>query len=161
MDAYKTPSSNLDIKLERPFQPIKALVIGLLISVVLATLLSTVIFVAMAINKNVLLSGGSSWNELLTSTTYLLIDLCTTFIMLYFAGYMTSKYTPNQEIKYAMILSSINFVIYFPFLIFSEEKMAIWYIVLSTFSIFIAIYMGASSRIKKLQRQQLSTHQSE
>lgn len=149
MDVYKTPTSNLDLKKEQRYQPIKGLIIGLLISVVLSYLISIVIFVAFALKNDLLMSNENSLKDLLSNTPYLITDLCVNSLVFYIAGFAACKYTPNKEIKFSLILVFINLIIYLLITISSEDKTPVWYNIMALLTMFGAVYLGASSRIKR------------
>jgi len=155
MDAYKTPESNLDLTQVPLFRPGKAMLIGLLITVVLYQLIAnlmTLVFIIFNVTNS---TNPTNFNEqatnLYNNPLFLIIDLAISFTMCFIAGYSTSKYVPNKEIQYAIILIIINFLIYISLTLFTDNDQSFptWYIALSYLITVIAILSGSLLRKRK------------
>jgi len=151
MDAYKTPSANLEVNVGLPFQPIKGLLFGLLYAIGLMFLISSMVLLGFVLLLGLDLTDPKLFeSDLNNRTSYLITDLIVSFVILFFAGRATGKYTPHKEIKYGVVLALLTCLIYVPLSFFGDEysDYPIWYNALSVLSVFIAIYFGAKSRIK-------------
>lgn len=156
MHAYKTPSANLNTPHPVPFKPVKAIVIGMLYTIVLMLFVSSILLVAFIFVLGLNNADPTVYETVIPkSTSYLITDILFSFAILYLAGRMACKHTPNQEIKYGFILSVLTLIIYIPFS-YSGDTIShypLWYILVSLANVFIAIYLGAKSRLSTRLRQ--------
>lgn len=149
MEAYKPPESNVDIKTGRPFKPVMAILLGLLVSVVLATIVSTIeVFVAAMIAGISLLDDKALLALTEKNTTFQLVDTIISLLVFYFAGRIVRKYTPHKEILYGSILSVITFAIllYMTIATNAFSTSPTWYNIASFIAIFAGIFLGAKPR---------------
>jgi hypothetical protein len=151
MDAYKTPQADVDVVVGRAYQPVKALVLGLLVSVVLALVVSIIETIAVAIAFGLDLTKESELMALVSrNITFMLFDLLVTALIMFFAGSVVGRYTPGKEVKFGLILSVLTLAVFVPMSLISNSyaQYPLWYHAVSVASIFIAIYLGARPRRK-------------
>lgn len=151
MDIYKTPEADVEIETGRKFKPIKAIILGLLVSVVLSTIVSMVEVIVGAMIFGVNLHNQESINAMLnTNTKFQIIDTAITLLVMFFAGSVVGKYAVGKEILFGLIVASITFGIALYIAIHSGGLSTgpEWYNVTSFLIIFIGIYFG-SRRGKK------------
>jgi hypothetical protein len=152
MDAYKTPESNLELPQQRPFKPIKALVFGLLVSVGLMFLISTVLSIIFYLLNIDVIEKFADESEITLFVSrnipYLISDLIASFAVLYFSGTIVRKYAVGYELKFAVILSLLTFaaLLLFVGMDDTEEDFPMWYSVASFASIFVGIILGARAK---------------
>jgi len=149
MDAYKTPDSNSQPPSdERQLKPINAVFYGLLISIVMTIIVSIVEGIVLGIAVATT-QGVERLKEdfIANNSVFLLIDIIVTFACLFYAGKVTGRFAPRQEIKFGLIVSVITFIVYF--IIYSSADSTTtypsWYNITSFMIIFIAILMGSYS----------------
>ena len=152
MDAYKTPESNLELGLEKPFKPIIALTYGLLVSLGLSFVASNIeMIVFLLLNRD---SAPSLSNEseiklfLAKNVVFLLLDILTSVAILYYAGTRVRKFACGQEIKYGFILSAITFSVLFAVYLFDKAYSIYphWYSFTLFASTFLAVFLGAKPK---------------
>lgn len=153
MDVYKAPDSNLDIAQAPLFQPWKGILLGLLISFVFHQLMSNIVavtYISMKYNATILQSIKYE-TFLFNNKIFLANDLAISIIMCLIAGYRLSKYVVNKEIKYAVILATILFLISVVLSFYSDnyKNFPDWYLISSYLSPFLATYLGALFQIRK------------
>lgn len=149
MDVYKSPDSDVDMNSGNKFKPVKAILLGLLISVILVMIVSVIESIVFAIALGADLTNESSLNEVLTnSKLFLVTDLVLTALILFFAGVVVRKYTPNKEVLFGLILSSLTLAIYLPLALSSNtfSDYPLWYNILTLIIIYAAVFMGAKPR---------------
>lgn len=155
MDPYQTPHSNLNAKFNAPYQPIRGMIYGLLVSIGLMFIVSIVLSLAFIFWLGLDLRNPTMMSSTLyNSLAYLTSDLLVSFLILFYAGWIASKYTPNREIKFASILSlltlAINFIVFIDFEELSDGPL--WYQLSSLIIIFVGIFSGARLRINNQQQ---------
>ena len=156
MHAYKTPSANLTPPQQIPFKPVKAILIGLLYTIVLMLFVSSVLLVTFIFILDLNNADPTVYETVIPkSVSYLITDILISFVILYLAGRAACKHAPNQEIKYGLILSVLTLLIYVPFSYSGDtiSNYPLWYILISLANVFIAIYFGAKSRRSIRSRQ--------
>ncbi len=149
VDIYKTPESELDIETTAKFKPIKAIVFGLLVSVVLLMFIGIIEgFVAAFLFGFNLEDMKNITTTLSNSTTYLIADLLITSVILFYAGRVVRKYAPHKEMLFAVIVTILTAAIYIPLGISANSFSIypVWYSILSTIIVFGAIILGARPR---------------
>lgn len=146
MDAYKTPESDVELNPGRDFKPIKAIILGLLVSVVLSFVVSIIEGVIAGIILRVDLFSEHDLDAALSqNTTFLLTDVLITALLLFFAGRVVRKYTPRKEILFGFILSCLTFAVFLPIALSSNTftTYPLWYNAASLLVIFVGVYLGA------------------
>ena len=147
MDFYKPPESDVEIETGRAFKPIKAIVLGLLVSMALSMVVSVIEVIIFAVILKLDLSDAKALN-LLTgkNTTFQIVDTIITFLILFFAGRVVRKYAPGKEVLVGLIVASLTFVFALYMTISSGGFVTgpVWYNVASLLSIFVAIYLGSN-----------------
>lgn len=148
MDVYKTPKADLSAKGEKQFKPVRAVLFGLGISIILASAISTIYGIVLALALGLDFSNQEAFESELTNNLLFQIgDVVISGLILYFAGRVVGKRTPGKEVKYGIIVSTITFAIYLP-LFFATDTFSVWplwYNLLGIFVIFFAIILGAKS----------------
>ncbi|MBK8188401.1 MAG: hypothetical protein IPK77_14740 [Cellvibrio sp.] len=156
MDIYKTPDANTQ-KPQRQLKPINAIAYGLLVSIVLTLIVSFVEGIVFGII--IAITQGVEYiteDFMARNAVFLFIDLLVTSACLFYAGKITGRYAPQQELKFGLIVAGITLVIYwliYSFLGSDKVNYPIWYEIASFAVIFIAILLGAKS-VKSAENQQ-------
>lgn len=155
MDIYKTPTPGNKPQ-ERQLKPINAIAYGLLVSILLTMLVSLVegiIFgIIVAITQGV---ENITEDFIASNNMFLLIDLVVTFACLFYAGKVTGRYSPQQELKFGSIVAGITLIAYWMiYTLLGSDKVnyPIWYEIASFACIFVAILLGAKSMKQKLNQ---------
>ena len=149
MDAYKTPASDLEEGQQRAIKPVKAIVYGLLISIVLTSIASMLEGIIFGIALGVNLQDEAQFTSVLANNLgFLLFDLIMTFALLYYAGTRARKYAPSKEVFYGVVLAVITFAIYLLIFVLSDSfsLYPLWYNLLSLIVVFTAILYGAKPK---------------
>ncbi len=151
MEAYKSPKSELHTQENNAFSPAKAIIWGLLISIIFTNVISVIESIAFAAALGADFSDESSFEStLVNSNLFLIVDVLVSTVILFIAGRSVGKRVPGKEGKYGAIVSIIAFSIYLA--LFSIGKSfstwPIWYSFLSLFLIPLSIYLGAKSIAK-------------
>ena len=156
MSIYKTPEADVELVVEKKLQPFKAIIYGLLVSVVLIVIASGIQGVAFTlINFEDVMAFESpedAKNYFTGNLSFLIIDIVVSFFILYFAGTRVRKYAQGQEIKYALVLSVLTFLIHLTFFIYknSISDYPLWYNASLLLIIFIGIFCGARPEKRKV-----------
>ena len=149
MDVYKSPESDVEIESNSDFKPIRAIIYGLLVSIVLVMFVSIIESIVFAIALGADLTSEAAVTAALSnSSLYLTVDLVIMALILFFAGRVVRKYTPRKEILFGLVLTFITLGVYILLVISAETylKYPIWYNVFSVVVIFSAISYGAKPR---------------
>ena len=149
MDIYKTPESELDIETTAKFRPVKAIVFGLLVSVVLLMFIGIIEGFVAAFLLGFNLEDMKNINTILSNNTaYLIADLLITSVILFYAGRVVRKYAPRKEMMFAVIVTILTSAIYIPLGISANSYSIdpVWYSIVSTILLFGAIIIGARPR---------------
>jgi len=150
LDAYKTPEADLTTVDKQAFKPVKAILYGLCVSIILASIVAIIegILFGLALGVD-FTNEGALELALNNSTAFLIGDTILSALVLYFAGRVVGKYAPGKETKYGVILTIITLTIYLPILIATDSFSIypIWYNSISIVVIVFAIYLGAKSRV--------------
>lgn len=149
MEAYKTPVSDVEVTADGEFRPVRAVIYGLLITVVLGVLVSMIEgIVFVVLSGGVVASDAALAAALAASLPFLLTDLVLSLILLYVAGMVVRKYAVNQEIKFGLIVCGITLAVFVPIFISSDghEIYPLWYNIISFLSIPVALMAGAKPR---------------
>ncbi len=148
MDAYKTPDSNVNTSYKRPFKPIKAVLLGLSISIILLIIVSVVFAVLFSISVGVDFNEVDAFEKLVTThTPYLILDLLLSAVLYYFSGIVVGKNTPEKEYKYAIIVSIVTLTFFIIINVISDtgSQMPLWSEILNYLIVPVAILSGARS----------------
>lgn len=150
MDAYKPPDSKLIRSGDIEIKPLKAILIGLIFTVILAIMLSSVIMVITALSLGIPITNEGLEKQLAQAPLFLLLDVVVSLLFLYLSGFVAAKYVPTQETKYGLILGIITIILYIAFFMQADafEQYPQWYILISLSGIMPAIYLGAKKRRK-------------
>ena len=149
MSIYKTPDANVELVAEKEPQPLKAIIYGLLVSVVLIIVaggIQGLIFTLINFEDVMKFESPEDAKNYFTGNLYFLItDIVVSFAILYFAGTRVKKFASGQETKYALVLSFLTFLIHLTFFIYknSFSDYPLWYNALLLLIIFIGIFCGA------------------
>ena len=150
MDVYETPKSDLIDDNNRPFKPIKGILIGLFYTIVLAMIVSILWLLAVGAILGFDLNSPNLESEMAGSLIYMTSDSIISAIILFFGGRAVGKRTPGKEMKYGIILTAMTIVIYLLLVIATESyKTSPIIYVLATFIITaIAVPYGSKSTTK-------------
>jgi hypothetical protein len=152
MDAYKTPESNLELPPPKLFKPVKALVYGLLVSVGLLLIVSALEIFVFALIHREQIAGIASGSEIHTffsnNNVFLVVDICISFAVLYFAGTIIRKYAVGYEFKFGVILALLTLCVHLLFYKMNSASSAypFWYDAAGFLSIFVAIILGGRQK---------------
>lgn len=149
MEAYKAPDSDLTTNHKRPFKPVKAILYGLSISIILTTIVSVIALVIFGFVSGVDFTNEDTFNLLYTNNLFMFIDVILTVWVLYFSGTVVGKYTPGKEVVFAIIVSVLTLIIFAALFLMTESfsTYPIWYNLSSFVVIPVGIYFGAKSKI--------------
>ncbi len=150
MDVYKTPDSELIDGNNRPYKPVKGVLVGLGYTVILATIISMILLFALAAILGFDLTSPNLETEMANSAIYMISDTIVSTIVLFFGGRATGKRVPGKELKFGLILSTITIIIYLLLMIATESFKTFPLIyILSTFVITaIVVPYGSKSTAK-------------
>lgn len=151
MDVYKTPEAVLNTSENIVFSPFKAIMFGLCISIILASIVSMIESIAFGIVLGVDFNDQSSFESALAnSTVFLVVDIVVSSFILFFAGKSVGRRVPGKEEKYGIIVSLLTLFIYLPLYVVSDafSVWPIWYNLMSLTVVLSAIYFGAKSIAK-------------
>lgn len=150
MDAYETPSAEFTDDNNRPFKPVKGIFVGLAYTIVLATIVSVVLLLALGTVLGFDLTSPALEIDMANSPIYLISDLIVTAIILFLGGRATGKRTPGSELKFGLILAAITIVIYLLLMISTDsfDTYPIFY-TLATFAITAAVIPYGSISTRK------------
>ncbi len=113
MDIYNTPESNLDNNEKLLIKPVRAIIYGLLIAVVLTQIVSGLEVVILGVMTNIDFNNEKEFQSIFVNNPlFLYIDLFVSAVVLYLAGIVVSKHTPTKEIKYLSIVAILTFIYY-------------------------------------------------
>ena len=146
MDVYKTPNSELIDDYNRPYKPVRAILVGLSYSIVLAMIASMILLFVFGFD----LTSPNLDSEIANSNFFMLSDTIIAAIVLFFGGRAVGKRTPGKELKFGVILAIITAVIYLMAMISTESyKISPLIYTLASFVIpVIAIPYGSKSVAK-------------
>ena len=160
MSIYKTPDADVELVEEKKPQPFKAIIYGRLVSVVLIVIASGIQGVAFTlINFEDVMAFESpedAKNYFTGNLSFLIIDIVVSFLILYFAGTRVRKYARGQEIKYALVLSVLTFLIHLTFFIYKNSffDYPLWYNASLLLIIFMGIFGGARpEKVRSIEGQ--------
>jgi len=117
MDVYKTPNSELIDDNNRPYKPVKGILVGLSYTIVLAMIASVVLIFVFGFD----LTSPNLESEMANSGFFMLSDTIIGAIVLFFGGRAVGKRTPGKELKFGVILAIITTVIYLIVMIPAES----------------------------------------
>lgn len=147
---FKSPGAIVDKVKEGRYSPVKAILYGLLISVVLASLISMVESIIFSIVTEAEPGSESgSAAALANSVTFLTINVAVYSLIMYYAGTVVKKYTPSHGAKFGAIVSTLTFVIYVFLFIGSNSfsEFPDWYNIAVFTSIIVALNYGSKRKI--------------
>ena len=150
MDAYKTPAADLNASI-KIFSPVKAIVYGLCISIILASIASIIESIAFGFALGLDFTDESAFESALAdSIVFMTFDIAMSALICFFAGKTVGKRVQGQEAKYGAIVSLLTISIYLPLFIISDAFTIwpIWYNFFSFAVVLSAIYFGAKSAAK-------------
>ncbi len=150
MDAYKTPASKLIDNTNRPFEPVKGVLVGLIYTVIITTITSIAWLVAVGSILGFDLASPDLESEMAQSPIYLISDMIVGAVILYFGGRAVGTRTPGKEIKYGAVLATITVFVYMALMI-ATESLDTYPLVytLATIVITIAVIPYGSKRAAK------------
>ena len=117
MDVYKTPNSELIDDNNRPYKPVKGILVGLGYTIVLATIASMVLLLVFGFD----LASSNLESVLANSSLFMLSDTILGAIVLFFGGRAIGKSTPGKELKFGVILATITAIIHLIVMIPAES----------------------------------------
>ena len=146
---FSSPGSTAEKSKEGQYSPVKAIVYGLLVSVVLASLVSMIGSIIFAVLTEVELGSESkSADALANSITFLSINVVLYSLIMYYAGTVVKKYASSKETKFGVIVSTLTFIIYV--LLFygsnSFTEFPVWYNAAVFLAMVSAINYGTKSK---------------
>ena len=150
MDAYKTPESELINDNNRPYKPIKGVLIGLIYTIVLATIISMIWLFAFGAILGFDLTSPNLESEMANSTPYMISDAIVSAILLFLGGRAVGKRTPGKELKFGVILAIITAIIYLILMIATEslKTFPLIYILMTFVITAIVVPYGSKSTAK-------------
>ncbi|MGD8885841.1 MAG: hypothetical protein PVF34_09465 [Gammaproteobacteria bacterium] len=151
MDPYKTPDAALETDSDNPHQPVRAVIYGLCISIILVTLASIVEGIGFGIALGVDLSDQAGFKAMLaTSTAFMVTDILVSSVLFYWAGRVVGKRVPGKELKYGIIVTLLTLAIFLPLIIDSDtfDHYPLWYNLVSIIVFLVVIPLGAISTVK-------------
>jgi multidrug transporter EmrE-like cation transporter len=155
LDAYKTPESDVDTSTEPTVKPVRSILYGVLISIVIWGFISVLWVVIFGAINGINVTHETEVIEAVSKNIlYLVIDLILFAFVLFFAGKITAKYAPKKELKYGIILSLIMLAFYFyAFIVANNAAEAntgypVWYKTTALILSVVAIMCGAKSRME-------------
>jgi len=131
-------------------KPIKTIIVGVVLSL-LITMISGMPLMGMFAD-----AASPDFEAVLASNNiYLLVSIVASFLSLVVASFIATKYAPNAEIKFGVIIGLLMIAINLPTWLASGtfSTYPIWYAVLSFAMPVPASYLGAMIRGKKLNNQ--------
>ena len=152
MDIYEAPKSDLTQLEALKIKPIKAILIGLLISIVLTQIVSAIEVIIFGLQTNLDFSNEKEYQLLFVNNPlFLYIDLFLSAIVLFFSGVVVSKYTPTKEIKYISIVTilTFSFYLYSFYASNSFETYPLWFNVTALIVIPASILFGGITNITR------------
>ena len=139
----------VDTLKENEYSPVKAILYGLLISVVMGSLASMIESIIFSILTEAELGSKSqSVTALANSVTFLTINVAVYSLIMYYAGTVVKKYTPSHETKFGAIVSTLTFLIYVLLFIGSNSfsEFPVWYNVAVFTSIVVGLNYGVNRK---------------
>ena len=149
MEAYKTPVSDVEVSAVGEFRPARAVIYGLLVTIVLGGIVSLILGAVFAVVEAESFTTEAEMAAALAGNApFLLADIVLTVIILYIAGVVVRKYAVGHEIKYALIVCGITLLVFFPMFVISEgiEIYPFWYNAISFMAIPIVLIIAAKPR---------------
>ncbi|MDH5784138.1 MAG: hypothetical protein OEZ16_00850 [Chromatiales bacterium] len=149
MDIYKAPESDIEGEQKNKFSPVKAIVFGWLVSVVVvltASVIETTI-AAMLLNVDVM-NESSLHLALANNMAFLLVDLSMSSLIMFYAGRVIRRYAVDRETMFAVILSLLTLGTFYLLVINTAawKIYPVWYNALTIVAIFAAIMLGARKK---------------
>ena len=151
MDPYKTPTADLTTETQKPYKPVKAVLYGLSISIIITAIVSMVEGIGFGIALGVNFDDQDAFESALAnSTAFMVTDVFVSTIVFYFAGRVVGKYVPGKELKYGIIVTVVTLAVYLPLLIDSDafSSYPVWYNLLGLVVLLVVIPFGAISAAK-------------
>ena len=147
MDAYKPPEAELFDESNRPFKPIKGILIGLAYTVIFTTLVSIAWSILFAVMAGIDFAAADFESMLSRSPGFMVPDLILSSIVVYLGGRAVGKRVPTKELKFGFIVALITIAILIPVFVMAEAIQAypVWYNILSFLIMIVAIPYGAKS----------------
>lgn len=138
-------------KVEREvYSPPKAIAYGLLISVVLASLVSMLGSIVFAILAEPELGSESrSVAALSDSIVFLIVNVSLYTLIMYYAGSVVKRYAASREVGFGAIVSALTVTIYIFLFMASNtfSEFPVWYNISVFLTIVVALNFGARRRI--------------
>ncbi len=150
MDVYKTPGSELIEENNRPYKPVKGILVGLSYTILLATIISMIWLFAFGALLGFDLTSPNLETEMANSTLYMISDTIVSTIILFLGGRAIGKRTPGKELKFGVILAVITAIIYLILMIATEslKTFPLIYILITFVITAIAVPYGSKSTAK-------------
>jgi len=150
-DVYQTPDSNLVDSENIPMQPVKAVIVGLLLTFVGMSIVSSALAFAAASILGVSILSEPSSLKLVSNYPYLILDTIISILYLFWCGKFLTRYVPGQESKYGIIVALLTSSIYIAsslaFIEFIQGYPA-WYFPVSLILTPLAIFFGFKCGVK-------------
>ena len=98
MDPYKTPDADLTTEPQRQFKPVKAILYGLMISIIVVAIVSMIEGIGFGIALGVDFNDREAFKSALAnSIAFMVTDLIVSTFVFYFAGRVVGKRVPGKE----------------------------------------------------------------
>lgn len=151
MQEYEPPQSDLSVSNGGKFKPVKAIILGLLMVIVVSNIASVLLFVGFGLIEGIDLTDDAAITRLSRHNVFLAIDFVASVIIFYVSGQIVASNTRGKEYKFAILLALITLGIYLPVFIVSDalESYSFLYNLLVLISIPAAILFGARSVAKR------------
>lgn len=148
MEVYKAPESDLLRSDDIEIKPIKSILVGLTLTIIVVSIVSSIIMIVAALLLGLDITNDEVMQQLTEETGLLLVDVIISFGLLFLSGYYAAKYVPTKEIKYGVILATLTLAIYIVLFILSDtfSLFPLWYNLLSLLIVVLAIVFGAKLR---------------
>lgn len=132
-------------------KPVKAIVIGLLLCFLCLSIISTLIALVYGTYLGIDFSSHIFPQELANYYPYLFSDFAISVLFLLWCGKYLTKYSPGEEIKYALIVGILTSLIGVAVTLLdfrAYSAFPLWYMILSVLLTPVLIYYGAKFSIK-------------
>lgn len=147
MDVYKTPVAELIDDNNRPYKPVKGILIGLSYTLILASIVSMTWLVACAFVLGFDLTSPTIETELAGNRFYMLSDTLVSALVLFFGGRAIGKQTPGKELKFGFILAFITIVLFLLLMLVTDsfKIYPLYYILLTLVTTAVVIPYGSKT----------------
>jgi len=146
MEAYKAPKSDLTTNEKMPSKPVKAILFGLSVSIILTMIVSVIIGIGFGFLAGINFENENEFETMLTTNpAYMILDIIITASILYLAGTVVRKYAPEKELIFGTILTVLTLLIiaYMFYAFGSFTTYPLWYSVATLLIIPVSILYGS------------------